>query len=232
MEREEIHDLTAAYALDALAPADERDFEQHLRHCARCREELAALLETAADLAHAGPVATPPPALRARVLDQVRAERGNVRPLRPRWAVPVAAAAAVAACAAVALGAWAASLHGRLDDRTSALGQRDSVLAVLQAPGARRVALAGGKGALYVSRTGQAALVLAGLPAAPPGKRYEAWVIAGKAAKPAGLFAGGSASAVALGPAVGRGSRVGVTLEPAGGSARPTGRILALSAAV
>jgi anti-sigma-K factor RskA len=232
VEREEIHDLTAAYALHALAPEDEQAFEEHLRHCARCRDEVAAMLETAADLAHAAPAAAPPPALRAKVLDQARAERGNVTPLRPRWAFPVAAAAAVAACAAVVLGVWAASLHGRLDDRTSALRQRDRVLAVLQAPGARRVALGGGKGSLYVAGAGKAALVLAGLPAAPAGKRYEAWVIAGKAATPAGLFAGGASSALALGPAVVPGSRVGVTLEPAGGSPRPTGRILALSAPV
>ena len=228
MERDEIHDLTAAYALDALAPDEERAFEEHLRDCAACRDEVAQLLETAADLATAAPAAAPPPALRERVLEQVRAERGNVVPLRPRWAIPAAAAAAVAACAAVAFGVWAATLDGSLHDRTSAIRQRDRVLAVLADPSAKQLALSGGSGALYVTGSGRAAL-LARLPAAPAGKRYEAWVLAAGPARPAGLFRGGAASAVLLAAPVTAGARVGVTLEPFDGSPQPTGRILAQS---
>jgi anti-sigma-K factor RskA len=223
------HDLTAAYALDALAPEEEQAFQEHLRHCEPCRDEVARLLETAADLAAASPAAAPSPALRDRMLEQARAERGNVVPLRPRWAVPVAATAAVAACAAVAFGVWAAALHGTLHDRTSALQQRDRVLQVLADPAARKLALSGGKGTLYVGGTGRAALLAAGLPAAPAGKRYEAWVMAGGATRPAGLFGGGSQSSLLLASAVPSGARVGVTLEPSGGSPRPTGRIVALS---
>jgi anti-sigma-K factor RskA len=231
VEREEIHELTAAYALDALSPDDEKAFEEHLRQCDACRDELARLLETAADLAASAPAATPPPALRARVLEQVRAERGNVVPLRPRWAIPAAAVAAVAACAAVGFGIWAATLHGTLHDRTSALRQQDRLLAVLADPAARQLPLSGGTGALYVDRTGRAAL-LARLPAAPAGKRYEAWVIAAGTATPAGLFGGGRGSAVLLASPVRAGTRVGITLEPFAGSPRPTGRILALSRTV
>lgn len=231
MEREEIHDLTAAYALDALSPEEERSFEEHLRHCERCRDEVATFVETAADLAHAAPAAVPPAALRGKVLGQVRTERANVFPLRPRWAAPAAAAGAVAACAALALGLWAASLHRSLHDRTSALQQRDRVLSLIAA-GGKHAALARGNGALYVSADGRAALVLTKLPPAPSGERYEAWVIAAGKAEPAGLFAGGADSAVVLVPRVSAGSRVGVTLEPFAGSARPTGRILALSTPV
>ena len=38
MEPGTIHELSAAYALDALDPAEEREFEQHLRTCEQCRE--------------------------------------------------------------------------------------------------------------------------------------------------------------------------------------------------
>lgn len=229
MEREEIHDLTAAYALDALTSEDEHAFEEHLRHCDRCREEVARMLETAADLAQATPPVAPSLALRSRMLDQVQAERGNIVRLRPRWALPAAGIAAVAACGAVGFGIWAASLHNALHQRTAALAQRDRVLALLADPAAHQVSLTHGRGRLYVTSAGKAALVISGLPAAPAGKRYEAWVIASGGAEPAALFSGGTQSAVALTAGVPGGSRVGVTLEPFRGSPKPTGRILALS---
>ena len=60
----DVHELTAAYALDAL-DADERErYEEHLASCEECREELAALGETAAALAWGVESPEPPPALR------------------------------------------------------------------------------------------------------------------------------------------------------------------------
>ena len=47
----DVHDLTAAYALDALDPEEERSYEQHLAGCERCREELASFSEVAGSLA-------------------------------------------------------------------------------------------------------------------------------------------------------------------------------------
>ena len=108
MEANPLHDLTAAYALDALDAEDARAYEAHLAHCGRCRDELASLSEAAGALAYATETPPPPPELRARILQEARRERPNVVPLRPRWAIPAAAAAAVAACAALALGIWAA----------------------------------------------------------------------------------------------------------------------------
>jgi len=84
MEANALHDLTAAYALDALDPEDARGYEAHLARCERCREELASLSETANALAYATEAPAPPPELRARILQEVRDERPNVAPLRPR----------------------------------------------------------------------------------------------------------------------------------------------------
>lgn len=64
----EQHDAAAAYALDALDPAEAEEFEEHLAGCDDCRREVAALRETAADLVLAEPAPPPPPALRAAVL--------------------------------------------------------------------------------------------------------------------------------------------------------------------
>src|SRR5438132_1101797 len=47
MEADAIHELTVAYALDALDEHDEREYEEHLARCPSCREELASLTEAA-----------------------------------------------------------------------------------------------------------------------------------------------------------------------------------------
>ena len=41
---DDLHELTAGYALDALDPVDHARFEEHLATCDRCREELRGLL--------------------------------------------------------------------------------------------------------------------------------------------------------------------------------------------
>lgn len=224
MEHEDIRELTAAYAVDALDPDDARAVEEHLRHCEDCRRELAELRDAAASLAYAAPPAAPPPRLRERVVEAARRERGDLVPLRPRWAVPAAAAAAVAACAALGLGLWAASLHGRLDQREQALHAQARAVAIVGEPGARRIPLSQGTGALVVAPACDAALVVSGLPEPPSGKTYEIWVIEAGTPKPAGLFsAHGAGSVVALDRAVPDGATVAVTVEAEGGVAQPTG---------
>lgn len=67
---DEVHDLIGAYAVDALDPDERAAFEQHLRHCASCQDELAGFGDALAELSADYQVA-PPPALRAAVLDAV-----------------------------------------------------------------------------------------------------------------------------------------------------------------
>ena len=77
----DLHDLTAAYALDAL-DADEADaYEAHLAQCDLCRGELATLTKTATALAWAIEAPAPPERLRSRILEAAGAERTNVVPL-------------------------------------------------------------------------------------------------------------------------------------------------------
>ena len=216
MEANALHDLTAAYALDALDADDVRVYEAHLARCERCRDELAALSTAAGALAYASDAPAPPPELRARILQEARRERPNVVPLRPRWAIPAAAAAAVAACAAVALGIWAATLHGKLD-------RQQRLAAVLGDPNAERDALAGDRGTLVIGSNGDAVLVVKRLAPAPPGRTYEAWIAAGGSPTAAGTFAGGSEhSTVLLSRRLRRAATVLVTVEKAGGADAPT----------
>jgi anti-sigma-K factor RskA len=214
------HSLVAPYALAALDEREEQEFEQHLALCERCREELAGLREAAAALAFGAPAAAPPPELRQRILDQARSERPNVVPLRrPRsWTVPLGAAAAVAAAAAIVLGVWATSLQNSSDPLTS----------VLSKPGSKLVAM-GSYGGVAVAADGHAVLALA-VPPTGAGKTYEAWVIRGGKATPAGLFQGRSGtSIVKVSKPVRAGSVVAVTVERAGGVPQPTTTPLAAS---
>jgi anti-sigma-K factor RskA len=205
MERTGIHELSAAYALDALDPAERREYEEHLTHCAECRGAVAAFHETAAALAYDAEMPAPPPALRERILDRARRERPNVVPLQPRWAFPAAAtAAAVAACAAIGLGIWAATLHNRLGERPEA------------------VDLIGAQGSLIVDPSGEGTLVVQKVKPAPAGKTYEIWVIEGQNPSRAGTFEGGGRVAVTLTRKVPDGAVVAVTLERSGGVVRPT----------
>jgi anti-sigma-K factor RskA len=211
VDHDEARELTAAYALHALDSDEERAFEAHLARCDDCRETVADFEETASALAYDVDSPPPPPALRDRVLAAAAAERPNVVPLRPRWAVPAAGLAAVAAVAAIALGIWAAVLHGDLSDERAAAGP---VAEILSDPGARRVPLADGRGSLVVASDGKAALVVSGLGPAPANRVYEAWVIVDGDPRPAGVFDGSRGTTVVpLTRPVPEGAVVAVTVE-------------------
>jgi len=190
----DLHDLTAAYALDALDSDEAEAYERHLGQCEDCRAQLAELNETAGALAFATVAPAPPPRLRAAILEQAAAERSNVVPFqRRRWvARGLAVAAAAAACIVVGL---AVSLSQSSHTHS---------LSVMVLPD--------GKATIHVS----------GLPAAPSGKTYEAWIIPRNgAARPAGLFSAGNAT-IRLRGTVPRKAIVAVTRERAGGVNAPT----------
>src|SRR5207244_10304959 len=106
--------------------------------------------------------------------------------------------AAAAGIAAIVLGIWNIVLQQRLDRSHEAQ---------------RGIALHGATGSMVLGASGQGTLVVTGLAAAPQGKTYEAWVIAGSKAEPAGLFGGGGRTVVVhLGRPVRRGAIVGVTV--------------------
>ncbi len=225
MESLTLHDLTAAYALDALDAEETREYEEHLATCERCREELARIGGAAGALAFAVESPVPPDALRSRILEAARAERPNVVPLRSRWIVGTSAIAAVAAIAAIGFGIWAASLSSSLDRERSA---RQKVERLLADPTATTRSISGkAGGTLVVSSSGEAALIVSRLAPAPSGKTYEAWVIANGKPERAGTFDGGGVtSLLSLERGVPNGAQVAVTLERRPGVDKPTGQIL------
>ncbi|MFF2022094.1 hypothetical protein ACFVW2_09825 [Streptomyces sp. NPDC058171] len=111
MSPQQRHRDVAAYALDALEPADTLHFEEHLAHCVPCTVLLGDFARLATLLApHAGPRPRDQPpwerptgALLVRLLDEVAALRGRARGRRLRLASIVTALVVTAPVGAYAL---------------------------------------------------------------------------------------------------------------------------------
>ena len=239
LPRHDLHILTGVYALHAIDGAERDRFEHHLRRCRPCGNEVRGLAETATALAMAVAMA-PPPRLKARVLTAAAVTR-QVPPVtdrrRPPGRLPhgatrspwiprlATAVAAVSLAVAVALGAVQLSTRHDLD---SARAQNQAIAAVLAAPDARIVTQAtsaGGTATVVLSRAQQKMIVTtAGLPALPATKVYELWLIGPPRIRPAGLLPPASAGRTTpvLASGLVAGDKVGVTVEPAGGTSAPT----------
>jgi len=225
-----IHELTAGYALDALDAEERNAYEAHLPGCEHCQQELASFWTTTEALAVAASGPEPSPALRERILADVRAEPPqNVvafEPRRRRVAPLLGAVAAVAAVVALGIGLWASDLSSQLDETRAALERQQAAAQILVDPAAQSVALQAGTGRLVVGADGKAVLVLAGLDPAPAGKTYEMWIVPGgdiAAANRAGVFPGNDGTEiVGLEGTVTPGDVVAVTIERAGGVDAPT----------
>jgi anti-sigma-K factor RskA len=227
VEQELIHDLVAAYALDALDDSERHEFEEHLDGCETCSRDLEGLRDAASALAYVPEGLAPPAALRERLLDSVHAERAaNVVPIgRRRFALPAVATFAVAAAAAaIVLAVWGSGLSSSLDRKNAAIG-------VLANTSAKHMQL-GTSNELVVAPNG-AAVVVSSLSRAPSGKTYELWVItAGAGPKPAGLFdQGRSGAPILLSRHVPKGAQIGLSLERSGGAKSGPTSIIAVSPA-
>lgn len=232
--RHDLHTLTGAYALNAVDGTERDRFEHHLRRCKPCGNEVRGLAETATALAMAVAMA-PPPQLKEQVLTAAAATRQmppaadhhRLRPARPSSWIPrlATAVAAVSLAVAVALGVVQASTRHELD---SARAQNRAIAAIITAPDARIVTQAttrGGTATVVVSRARQKMIFIsAGLPPLPATEVYELWLIGPPRVRPAGLLPPPSAGKTAplLASGLVAGDKVGVTVEPAGGTSMPT----------
>ena len=197
-----VHEEAAAFALDALDHDEAEAFERHLAECPDCEGELEELRFAAAALAVAGEPPPPSRSLRLRVRDTSAQVIPLPRRQRPRLLRTAAVAAAACAVLVAALRPWET-------------GESEV--------GFRRYAAKGADATLLVSRSGEAVLAARRLPPLANGTVYELWVIADGRARPAGLF---RESLATLTRPVPRGATVAVSVEPLGGSSRPTGPLL------
>ena len=233
-----VHELSGAYVLDALDQAERERFERHLRRCPGCAEDVRQMTSTATALALA--VATePPPGLKQRVLAAAAAtpqlpplpsaaarRRRGRHVTRSAWFPRLAlGVAAVGVAAAVALAVVTVSTQDRLD---TVRAQNQALAGVLAAPDAQ-IATArsstGGTATVVLSYAQQKMIFTSsGLPRLPNAKVYELWLLSTGSAVPAGLLPqptdGKTAPVLASG--LTSADKVGVTVEPAGGTSSPT----------
>lgn len=244
------HTLAGAYAMDAVAEPDRARFERHLASCESCRQEIRGLREATAALAAAAavqpseafreaalraaaqtrqlpPAVTPAPAGWAAARDRRRRRLGlggwDRRGWRSRLAVALAGALAAVA---VAAGVVSYGMQDRLDQ---AQLHDHAVAAVLSAPDATMLnapVTTGGMATVVMShRERTLVFTAADLRLLPATRSYELWLIGPAGSRPAGMVPRSSRDGMA-GPMVVSGLKagdsVGLTVEPAGGSSRPT----------
>ena len=237
LRRDVPHTLAGAYALDALTEPDRARFERHLAGCDACKQEARSLREAAGRLPAA--TAAPPPAqLRERVLAAAALTRQQppvtsdglaghatgrgFRLMARRMAVAIAGGCMLVA---LVLGGLFLGTQQRLRQEQAHSRQ---IAAVLSAPDATMMVArgrAGGTATVVMSHRDRAlVLTTARLPALPTGMRYQVWLMGRDTVRPAGMLPvphqGMTAPVVVSGVAVGE--RVGLSVEPASGSARPT----------
>src|SRR4051812_29530653 len=102
MTCEEVRDRLPDHALGTLDEVEDARLRRHLRGCAQCRRDLAAIGEGLRTFATAAHDRTPPPELRDRVLATI-AEEWRQEPVRVPEAGRHLAGRVVAAAACVAL---------------------------------------------------------------------------------------------------------------------------------
>jgi len=237
------HTLAGAYAMDAVPEPDRARFERHLAGCESCRQEVRGLREATAALAAAAAVQPSaafrdaalraaaqtrqlPPAVGQAPAGWTAGDRGRRRELRG-WRSRLAVGL-VGALAAVVLAAGVVTygMQHRLDQ---AQLHDHAVAAVLSAPDATMMSApvrTGGTATVVMSHRERALVFSAAdLRLLPIVQSYELWLIGPAGSRPAGMVPGSARGGMA-GPMVVSGLRagdsVGLTVEPAGGSQRPT----------
>ena len=165
-------ELLAAFALDALEPAEEFEVTAHLVTCDDCRLELEGLQATAASLGALAPEDEPPAELRTAVLGAAAGRAPHraaaAAPVTPRsapeplpdpvtelaprrqarrWQRPLAVAAGVAAIAG--FGVWAGSVQSTLNDNADQLDLAARISAMETDPATRSALLVDTGGATH-----------------------------------------------------------------------------------
>jgi anti-sigma factor RsiW len=215
----EPHTLAGAYALDALAGADQARFERHLARCQQCAQEISGLREVTARLAAAA-AAEPPPGLTERALAaaartrqlppatpgspaswlarypsrmRLAGSRSRAGALPGRAWIPRLALAAAAAAVAVGgfFGVAAQTAAHRLGEQQL---RAHAIAAVLTAPDVAMLSArvtTGGTATIVMSlRHRELVFAAAGLRVLPSSERYELWLMGPGGDRSAGTLPG------------------------------------------
>lgn len=240
----EATELAGFYVLDALEPAERALVDAHLATCTEAHAELTEVGGVVPALATLAEPVAAPDSLKSKVMADYRAGAGAAarqpasvlvapvhipapRPSRPSWLGWAAAAAAVLLLAVTA--GWAFTVQSHADAEAQRAQQLAQAIDIMSASGSSVAVLqgtgsaAGASGFAAFGANGAGYVVVVDLPQAPAGLTYQAWYLTGKQATSAGLMnVDAEGFALLALPARSDTEIIALTLEPAGGSARPT----------
>jgi anti-sigma-K factor RskA len=241
---EQFADHLALYAIGALAGEERAALEEHLRGCADCSGELAQLRGDTALLAFSVSGPQPPARSRERLMAAIKKEpRLNYgRSRRTGWLRIFELAGALAAVVVIsllvkqehALRKRVADLQATSTAQEVQLNETERLMASLTSPEAEHFTLVASNAppqpqgkAIYVRSSGVLMFLATNMPAPPPQKTYELWVIPSNGSPiPAGVFrpdAHGSATVFRPPlPAGVEAKEIAITVEPEAGSSAPT----------
>ena len=234
--RDDAHLLSGAYALDAVNAEEAALVEHAMLDSEDLHSEVVGLSDTAVALGMALPLETPPPALRARLLDLIETTPQLATETEPETepastTMPVGDHVVrrrrrrMRPMAWLAVGAAAVVLFGGGFFVQRTLLEPAAEYSSIQAAADHRseTGRISGGGIATVSWSKsehRTAVVLTGVHA-PSGKVLQLWSMSGSAVTSAGLYDNGEKFALISGTPI-AGEFLAVTVEPAGGSARPT----------
>ena len=249
MVHEEYKEMIPARALSALDAAEAQALNEHLENCSECRKELDEWHATAAALALTTNQAEPSPAVRERILSEVRKDLSSsqVIPFRstPRniWSSfgSLGAMAAVVLLTALIIGLVV--LWRQNSAMQNEIARSREFVQLVTTPGARVSELkgidlgAGATASLAYDRNGHAMLMANKLPNPPQGKAYQLWFIVGnKPPMPGKTFMPDNTGKGMLKDQMPREAMdsaiFAITVEPEGGVDAPTGPIYLRSSEV
>jgi anti-sigma-K factor RskA len=224
----DVHMLSGAYALNALAPEEAAEFRRHLVGCPSCRKELRELQAAAARIGAAQAV-TPPPQLKSRILAAAARTPQHAPSLTPVAGSPAAGPSntrlrwlAAAAAVVILAGGGAVGIRALLDGGEPRLSP--AAVQVFDADDARTMTVEtanGGRLIVGVSASrGEMALDTRDLPKPGEGRVYQLWAIHGEDVESAAVLEDLDDGAAMGIPA--EDTTVALTVEPSGGSEQPT----------
>jgi anti-sigma-K factor RskA len=244
MNHERFEDLKDAYVLGALPEEEKLSFEEYLAAHPERQAELDELGAVAGLLAFSPQEQEPSPELRSRVMEIVEAE---AEPRRVRGRSTFARVGDFLSVRSLALGAaallvigllsWNVLLQDQVQDLQGqvqdAQGQVQDLQAQVEDAQDQRqsptIELEGswadqGANAEVVSiHKNQAILVAKDMPSVPEERTCQIWVISDDVPKPSGLFQPDqNVTAAPVTNSIKKGDVIAVTVEPAGGSKKPT----------
>jgi anti-sigma-K factor RskA len=253
MTHEDISELLASYALDAVDGDECRDLEQHLEQCPRCRAELDAYRDVAAALGNS--VAPLPEGLWLEIVGRLPDHEQAPPPMprlfpdtdvdgsdsgrrsrrvsgRARFAVVGSVLGAAAAAAAILGFAMLQNNNESPRVQAAPAAQPTGVVSALETPGHKVINLGDENGsartlAQFVLADGRGYLASSSLPMLQSSETYQLWGVVNGQPISLGLLGqspSGSIFTLAGSPTP---SQLRITVEPAGGSVVPSGTVVA-----